>query len=85
MNRGGSAGNLCLADAIGRYVGPGQIKNCGTTGAFELSIDLTATPTPTGLVQIQVGETWDFQAWHRDAVGSVATSNITHGRTVPFL
>jgi hypothetical protein len=85
MNPGGSAGNLCLAGAIGRYVGPGQIKNTGSTGAFELLLDLTATPTPTGLVQIQSGETWNFQSWHRDAVGGAATSNFTRGRSVPFL
>jgi hypothetical protein len=85
MNPGGSAGNLCLAGAIGRYVGPGQIKNSGTSGAFELLLDLSATPTPTGLVQIQAGETWNFQAWHRDAVGGVATSNFTHGRSIGFM
>jgi len=85
MNPGGSAGNLCLAGAIGRYVGPCQIKNSGTSGAFELTINLTATPTPTGLVQIQPGETWNFQTWHRDAVGGAATSNFTRGRSVQFL
>ncbi len=47
-NPGGSMGNLCLSGAIGRYVGQGQIKNSGATGAFSLGIDLTQTPTPTG-------------------------------------
>ena len=81
---GGSRGNLCLGGAIGRYVGPGQIKNSGATGSFMLALNLTQTPTPTGLVSVLPGEAWNFQAWHRDAVGGVATSNFTDGVRVQF-
>jgi hypothetical protein len=81
---GGSRGNLCLAGSIGRYVGPGQIKNSGVTGSFELIVNLTQHPTPTGFVSVQANETWNFQAWHRDAVGGVPTSNFTHGISVLF-
>ena len=83
-NPGGSDGNLCLGGSIGRYVGPGQIVNSGATGSFALPLDLTRTPTPTGLVAIAAGETWNFQAWHRDAVGGAATSNFTDGLEVQF-
>ena len=83
-NPGGSMGNLCLGGAIGRYVGPGQIKNSGTTGAFELALDLTRTPTPTGLVAIMAGDTRRFQAWHRDAVAGAPTSNFTDGLELLF-
>ncbi len=83
-NPGGSQGNLCLGGSIGRYVGPGQILSSGAVGAFTLALDLTQTPTPTGLVAIAAGETWNFQAWHRDAVGGVATSNFTDGISVQF-
>ena len=83
-NPGGSDGNLCLGGSIGRYVGPGQIVNSGATGSFTLPLDLTQTPTPTGLVAIAAGETWNFQAWHRDAVGGFATSNFTDGLAVQF-
>jgi len=76
---GGSAGNLCLGGAIGRYVGPGQIQNSGTVGGFTLALDLTQTPQPTGFVSVQAGETWSYQCWFRDAVGGVATSNFTDG------
>jgi hypothetical protein len=85
MNPGGSAGNLCLGGSIGRYVGPGQIKNTGGTGEISLTLDLTMTPTPTVLVSVQAGETWNFSAWHRDAVGGVATSNFTDGIEITFL
>ena len=81
---GGSQGVLCLGGAIGRYVGSGQIQNSGATGSFSLALDLTQTPTPTGLVLIVAGETWNFTSWHRDAVGGAATSNFTDGLSVTF-
>jgi hypothetical protein len=84
-NPGGSQGNLCLAGAIGRYVGPGQIQNSGATGAISLVLDLTVQPTPTGPVPVMAGETWNFQCWHRDAVGGTATSNFSNGLEIAFL
>ena len=81
---GGSQGVLCLGGSIGRYVGPGQIKNTGAIGAFSLALDLTQTPTPIGFVAIAAGETWHFTTWHRDAVGGVATSNFTNGLSIAF-
>lgn len=85
MNPGGSAGNLCLAGAIGRYVGPGQIQNSGMTGAISLPLDLANTPQPTGTVAILPGQTWNYQAWFRDSSGGAATSNFTNGLSVAFL
>jgi hypothetical protein len=83
-NPGGSQGNLCLGGAIGRYVGTGQIQNSGATGSIGLAIDNTQVPQPTGLVAVAAGETWNFQAWHRDAVGGSATSNFTDGYEITF-
>ncbi|MEM6569478.1 MAG: hypothetical protein AAF957_13780 [Planctomycetota bacterium] len=84
LNPGGSQGNLCLGGSIGRYVGPGQIQNSGTAGTVSLALDLTSTPTPTGLVAVQAGETWNFQAWFRDSLGGSATSNFTDAVSVTF-
>jgi hypothetical protein len=84
-NPGGSQGNLCLGGAIGRYVGPGQIKNSGTTGEFSLVLDLTQTPTPTGFIPVLAGQTRNFQTWHRDSISGVATSNFTNGLSIQFL
>jgi hypothetical protein len=81
---GGSLGVLCLGGQIGRYTGPGQIQNTGALGSFSLLLDLTQTPSPTGFVSVAAGETWNFQAWHRDAVGGSAVSNFTDGLSVPF-
>jgi hypothetical protein len=84
QNPGGSQGNLCVSGSIGRYVGPGQIQNSGMAGAFSLAIDLTQHPTPNGFVVVQAGQTWNFQAWHRDFVGGVPTSNFTDGLSIAF-
>ncbi|QDV06809.1 hypothetical protein Poly30_23240 [Planctomycetes bacterium Poly30] len=81
-NPGGSQGNLCLGGAIGRFVGPGQVQNSGLAGEVELDLDLTALPTPNGLVAAAPGETWSFQAWYRDSSPSGPTSNFTNGFTV---
>jgi hypothetical protein len=81
---GGSQGVLCLSGGVGRYVGPGQIQNSGSVGGFSLALDLAQTPTPTGLVSVMPGETWNFTTWHRDAVGGSATSNFTDAISITF-
>jgi hypothetical protein len=83
-NPGGSQGNLCVGGSIGRYVGPGQIKNTGVVGAIDLAIDLTQVPQPTGSVAVAPGDTWRFTCWHRDVVAGSATSNFTNGLAIAF-
>ena len=83
-NPQGSFGNLCLQGPIGRYVGPGQIMNTGASGSFSLQIDLTVTPTPTALVAVQAGQTWNYQAWYRDTNGGAAISNFSTGLSVTY-
>ena len=82
-NPAGSQGNLCLSGAIGRYVGAGQVQGSGASGSFTLVLDLTQTPTPGGSVSIVAGQTWNFQAWHRDA-NPTLTSNFTDAASVLF-
>ena len=82
---GGAHATDTLSGAIGRYVGPGQILNSGSSGSFSLQLDLTLTPTPVGPVSVLAGETWNFSAWHRDAVGGTTTSNFTDGLEIQFL
>jgi hypothetical protein len=83
-NPGGSQGTLCLSGSIGRYVGPGQIKNSGAAGEFSLALNLTQTPTPSGLVSIAGGQTWHFQVWYRDSFGGAPTSNFTSAVSINF-
>jgi len=80
-----SEGILCLGGFIGRLVGPGQILNSGFDGRFALDADLTSMPVQFGSGVVQPGDTWRFQAWHRDvdAIGN-ATSNLTDAVAVTF-
>ena len=79
---GSSNGNVCLGGVIGRYIMGGQILPTGSAGSFELSLDLNVTPQANGVVSILAGETWYFQAWHRDGVG--LGSNFTDGIQLDF-
>jgi hypothetical protein len=85
MNPAGSTGNLCLAGDIGRYVGPGQIQDSGSAGMFELAIDLTMVPMPTGPLSVVSGSSWNWQAWFRDSSGGSPTSNFSDGLQIEFL
>ncbi len=79
----GSNGILCLGGAIGRFTLPSQIVNSGAGGAFSLNVDLNAFPQGMGTVPVMSGQTWFFQAWHRDNVG--LGSNFTDGLEILFL
>ena len=79
MNPGGSTGNLCLGGAIGRYVGAGQIQQASAAGTVSLALDNSMQPTPTGLVQVNAGETWNYTTWFRDMP---STSNFSDGYSV---
>ena len=70
--------------ADNRFVGPGQVQSTGSIGRIDLTVNLTAIPTPTGFVAVQPGQTWYFQAWHRDVFAGAATSNFTSGLGVQF-
>lgn len=82
----GSEGTLCLGGAIGRYVAANQVQNSGASGQFELALDLSAIPCPSGaFIAAQPGDTWLFQAWHRDTSASGgATSNFTAAVELTF-
>ena len=85
LNPNMSSGNLCLSGSVGRYVGAGQIQNSGTMGSFDLALDLTMIPTPTGLVAATPGVTWNFQSWFRDTdANGMLTSNFTQGLEITF-
>ena len=79
---GTSNGNLCVGGSIGRFSAPNQILSTGTTGSFELTVDTALIPQGASFVTIAPGDTWNFQAWHRDPVG--LGSNFTDGVTIDF-
>lgn len=77
---GTSDGILCLGGTIGRFVGQGQIVSSGPLGTFRLAVDLTTLPQGTGTVAATAGETWNFQAWHRDT--TPRGSGFTPGHSI---
>jgi hypothetical protein len=82
---GGSAGVLCLRSPIGAFQAPGEVRAADAGGRFSLRIDLDRMPMPGGPTPALAGETWNFQAWHRDVGPAGATSNFTSGHSVTFL
>tara|TARA_R110002072_G_scaffold69483_17_gene168520 strand:- start:2923 stop:5112 length:2190 start_codon:yes stop_codon:yes gene_type:complete len=72
-----SPGFLCLGGTIGRFIT--QIVSSGSGGFFCVRADLTAMPV-TPNVAVMVGESWNFQFWHRDG----ASSNFTDGIEITF-
>ncbi len=77
---GTSQGNLCLAADIARL--NKQIQNSGPTGTFSTPFRLKNVPTHPP-VSVLVGETWNFQAWHRDS-NPGQTSNFTDAVSIVF-
>ena len=73
-----TSGNLCISHPIGRYLG--SLQSTGAAGEMTSPLDLTQTPTGSGMVAIQAGETWYFQAWFTDG----SSSNFTDGLVVMF-
>lgn len=83
-NAGGSSnGNICLGGIIGRFFLPSQIVSSGAMGEISLQVPLASFPQGNGFVAVMSGDTWNFQAWHRDSVGQ--GSNFTDGLQVTFL
>ena len=81
-NPGGSNGNLCLMSPIGRYRQAGQIMSTGTSGTIELPISLNTIPIGSSAVQAMPGDTFNFQAWHREGAGG--GSNFTDAVEITF-
>ncbi|MEM1448835.1 MAG: hypothetical protein AAGI22_06965 [Planctomycetota bacterium] len=82
LHPNGSQGQLSLQGSIGRL--RDQIFVAGPDGRAEVGLDLTQLPQPNGAVSAVAGETWYAQAWFRDRVGGVATSNFTSTAAVRF-
>ena len=64
------------------FDGPAQILSTGPSGEYSLQIDLGAIPQGQGTAAAVAGDTWSFQAWHRESVG--LGSNFTDGIEITF-
>jgi hypothetical protein len=84
-NPAGSSGVLCLAGAIGRFVGPGEVQTADLAGLATIPVNLTSIPQPLGSLPAVAGSAWHFQAWHRDTSPTGGTSNFTRSLLMRFL
>ncbi len=83
-NAGGSTGDLCLGGMIGRFKAPSQVMTTDAGGTMTIPIDLTALPTPMGATGVLAGQSWNFQAWHRDGFPGFPSSNFTSAIEITF-
>ena len=78
---GGSQGDLCVGNPVGRIVDSGQLAS--PLGVSAWRVDLTSIPQPTGAVQVVPGTAWYFQLWYRDA-NPGPTSNFSEAAGILF-
>lgn len=81
---GGSLGTLCLGGNVGRFNRPGEAQFAGAHGTVTLDVDLGEIPQSLAPRNVIAGETWRFQAWYRDSVNGIATSNLSGSLAVEF-
>jgi len=82
------AGALLVVGSVGRYAVPGTPPTflvTGPDGRAQTNVDLSALPIGAGAgVPVMAGETWYFQAWHREDP-SAGGANLTNALGVSFL
>ena len=81
-NVGGGLGTLCISGQIGRF--NANIANSGAQGEITLALDLNRIPEGPSFVSAVAGETWNFQAWYRDTVLGLLTSNLSDAVSILF-
>ncbi|MEE2941699.1 MAG: hypothetical protein VX460_15030, partial [Planctomycetota bacterium] len=81
-NVGGGLGTLCISGQIGRF--NANIGNSGSQGEFAIALDLNQIPEGGSFVSVVAGETWNFQAWYRDTVSGLPTSNLSDAVSILF-
>ena len=79
-NPGGSQGDLCLDQPIGRFTA--QVGSVSSAGTFDTQVDIGAIPMNPAVAALP-GETWFFQLWHRDT-NPTPTSNFSSASFVEF-
>ena len=74
-------GVLCITNPFFRL----PVAQADSGGTAMLPLDVNNLPQPMGAVPAVLGESWAFQAWHRDMVLGLPTSNFTDGVRVDYL
>ena len=84
VHPGSSLGTFCLGGSVGRFNRPGEAQPADAQGRVTLDVALAEVPQPLAARSVIAGETWRFQAWHRDSASGVATSNFSGSLAVEF-
>ncbi|MEL6716639.1 MAG: hypothetical protein AAFP86_22870, partial [Planctomycetota bacterium] len=71
---GFGSGLLCLGVPVRRF---GVVRFSDILGNAALELELDALPGTIGPVAAVAGETWSFQAWHRDGLTANLTSAVS--------
>lgn len=80
----GSLGLLCIDGSIGRYTLPGQVMRADGAGTASVTLDPAQLRDGNGAYSAAVGTPVYFQAWYRDALLIVHTSNTTDALRIDF-
>lgn len=75
-------GTLCIGSATLGFFGRTSVVQTDGLGFARLSFDNTAAPLPP--LQVNAGETWNFQFVHRDLINGQAAFRYSDGLSVTF-
>ncbi|MEL6427977.1 MAG: hypothetical protein AAFR54_02290 [Planctomycetota bacterium] len=79
-----SGGVVCVTGPLGRFTRFDEIRRADANGVFSLEVGLAAIPIGGALESAIAGDTYCFQAWHRDGDSVSPTSNFSGGVSVVF-
>lgn len=80
---GGSMGPFCLLGSVAAF--RDELRWADEGGRVVHDLGLGAIPTPPLPVAVQPGDLWHFQAWYRDELSGVPTSNTSLPLALEFL
>lgn len=69
-------------NSLGMFDGFGVMQNIGGTSQTGSGFDVPGLLPATVPVPLVVGDTWNFQYWHRDTPAGAGSSNFSTGLTV---
>lgn len=79
----GTSGPFCMLGDVAAF--RDDLRWAGEDGRVVHDLGLGAIPTPPLPVSVQPGDVWHFQAWYRDEVGGVPTTNTSLPIALGFL
>jgi len=79
----GGLSRLCLGAPLGRFVRPGEVTGADANGVITVDVDLLTLPLGGSIAAAAPGETWYFQALHRDPLRP-SGANLSSAVSITF-